>query len=740
MILGENKPGCGPGKWLGFSCVVLAAFALGRGVTARAEGIGGYLDLNYSNLDTETRDAVGSRTKTKSGVFNQRYRLSLNKKVFPTVTWNAGGTFERTNSTSETDSVKTDSLATRLQPFIDLSLNTPLVTAGAGYLRTESKSKSNDVSSPTLVREQPSGRFGYKPDGFPTLDLQFTRTQNYDSKRTAQDTVADLLNVNSRYNPIRDLQIVYQGSFDDFTDRLKNNESRNVTNSGTVTYSGRYWKNRMTFTGSYNISQKNTEVITGGKGELSFLLSPFFGLSTVSDTPLQVILPQNPALVDGATVAGSGVDIGLPPPLGDTRPRNLGLDFVLDTEVNTLFVWVDKRLPPSVANSYSWGIYSSDNNQDWTLRQTVSPALFAPFDNRFEINFQNVTARYIKVVTRPLTQLPLPTADDPNPALFRAIQVTELQAFHRKSAATVGGKSSQTSQILNLDARVRLLDVPSLYYEITYFRAEASLSPARSTVTNALSTNQQFNRVFSGSGRVSREDSDEQLGRRVAYTYAASLTAVPLPTLTHNLTFSGRREDLEGKKSDSNSVFVNNSAEIYKGIHATLSGGFNIATFETGVKNQGTTLVGSLDLVPHRALSINMAYNGNKSTSTGGGKPDITNTTSTGEIGVTFKPIPTLYLFGDWVFVRQPGQPWNTTQNYALNWSPFPEGTVHFNFGYNEVLQSSDQSKNRTIIPSIRWNINPRTTFDAAYQWARTETPSQDSRSNVFSTNLRVNF
>jgi hypothetical protein len=535
--------------------------------------------------------------------------------------------------------------------------------------------------------------------------------------------------------------LTYAGTFDDFKDKLVNNEIQTRTNIGTVQYSRSWWRNRLTAYGNYSLSQVETEVTTSGKGEISFLRSPFAGLAGLSDTPALVVLPPNPALIDGNTSSPAGIDIGLVPPGSDAaRPRNIGLDFVVDTEVNTLYVWVDKKLPLNVSTTYTWDVYTSQNNQDWTLRQAVTPAPFGPFDNRFEINFTNVTARYIKVVTKPLAQLPPPTVDDPDPTIFRNIQVTELQAYLRVAAKSVSGKTSITTQFLNLDGRVLLLDVPSVYYEVTYFRNEASPNPPTSILTNALSANHQFNRVFSGAARVSREDNEGTRGLLVTYTYSASMMAVPLPTLTHNLVLSGRTAEFEGKKAESKTAFLNNSAELYKGVNVNLSGGITRASSETGEENRGTQWSFGASLIPHRTLNVNMSYNGTQGKLSGGIQPDKENRTSAEDISVSFTPFPTLFLFGDWAVFRQTGQTTDVTQNYTLAWSPFPGGTLHFNFPYTETRRSSNDQKDRTFSPNILWNITPRTSFSVAYAWLRSETPLQEFQQNGVTTNLRANF
>jgi len=719
--------------------LVLAAFALWPAVAARADGISGLIEYNYSKGNTKSQDGSGT-TESRSTLFFQRYRLNLEKQFFPTVTLTAGGYFERTDGTSETDGVEYDQMTTKSAPYVDIVLNTPLLTLGGGYRKDASWAKSGDFSTSKLLREQSYGRFAYRPDGFPTLDLQVGRNEYYDSERTFRDYVEDYLNVTSRYRPVPDLYMSYSGAFSDATDRLRNNETRSAQNSGTANYSHSFWQKRAGFSGAYNILNTQTEFTTGGQGEVAFSLFPFSGLAALSDTPAQVILLPNPALINGNTTAGSGIDIGVPPPLGDARPRNMGLDFVVKTESNTLYVWVDKPLPSYVANTYAWEIYTSDDNFSWVLRQIVSPAPFAPFDNRFEIRFQNVSSRYVKVVTRPLANLPPPTVEYPDPNVFRSIQVTELQAFLRKPAAEVSGNDSRTSQTLNLDTRVRILDVPSLYYQGSYFLSKTTDSPDRYTVSNALSANHQFSRVFSGSARVGTDYSDDGLGNTVTHRYDASLTAVPLPTLTHTLTYSGRTEDAKGSRSTANSIFLSNTAELYKGINANLNGGMTDSSREGGDKTRSYNLSAGLGLVPHRTLNVNMSYSGETSERTGGGKPDISTINRSGTVNVSYTPVPTVYLQGDWSINNQARQPQFTTTSFTAGWTPFPDGTLHFSFPYTETRRSSDHSTDQGFSPTVRWNATRRVSLDAGYAWFHSRSDFQESRSNIYSTNFRVTF
>jgi hypothetical protein len=472
---------------------------------------------------------------------------------------------------------------------------------------------------------------------------------------------------------------------------------------------------------------------------VSFQLFPFAGLSGITDTPETIALDANLLLIDGNFASGAGINLGLPPLGGDARPRNMGLDFGAVTEVNTLLVTVDRDVT-QVADSFSWRIYTSSDNLNWTLRQTVSPAVFSSLFPRFEIRFTNVTARYVKLVVAPLSP------GTPFASGFPTILVTELQAELRKAATDVEGKVTRTTHRYNLNIRTKILETPFLAYEFSYFlrKTDPSPLPTEYTVSNGLAFQHQFSKVFSGRARVAREDGQERAGSRLAYVYTASVTAVPLDTLNHTLIYSGVDETIAGNTSVTNSVFLYNNAKLYEGIDLSIGGGASSTEIGTGQKTEQVQFNGNAAVVPHSAVTINLLYTGSTSTVKGGdipGERETTNRSWEGNVALT--PIPSVYLFGSHrVDRRFAGDVLrkNTTRNYVLNFSPFPHGTLHLNFSYNETLRSEDDSRQRIITPSVRWNITPRSYLDLTYLKVATDSPvlSDDTRSTTGT--FRLNF
>jgi hypothetical protein len=698
---------------------------------SRAEGLSGYLEFEYSRADTELRNSGGQSVDTSSDSIAQLYSLSFDKKLYPNMGVLASGLFQKRDIASDVDGMKSDTTTTTLRPYVQLNLRNPLYFAEAAYSRNEEKRENTGISPVTTVRESYISTLYWRPDRLPDLRLQYSRDRLYDKERSGLDTVTDLFQATSNYRPTGALSLYYHGTLQNTDLRLSGTTTKELNNNGRVSYSNNWWRRRITFGLDYNISNQVLETETTGSGEVGLRVFPFAGLSATSGTPENVTpLVPNPALIDGDLAAGTGINLG---PAGDTLSRNMGLDFILATEINTLYVWVNLNVE-QIADAFSWRIYTSDDNQNWVLRQTVSPAIYSPTFNRFEIRFSNVNARFVKVATSPLSPaVPFATG-------FPTILVTELQAEIRRPASEVAGKLTTTSQNGTMDFRAVLLEPVNLTYEFTYIVTKRDPGDLRYTVSNGLSFYRQLNKVFSGRGRVAFEIGEEQAGYREAVLYTASVTAVPFQTLFHSLTLSGREETAAGGKDSSMSILLYNIAKLYEGIDANLGGGISFQEDPTGRKNRNTQVSGGATFVPNRKVNLTLLYNGTTTVTSGGGLAgETTDSTRAGEADLTFTPVQTVYLFGSYRIEASTSAPRRNILNYSLNWSPFPDGALHLTFYYNETIRSDD-SKERSIVPNLRWYFTRRSYLNLSYQNLKSETPALTTTSNVYSGTVRIPF
>jgi len=626
--------------------LLLAGMANAQGIF---QGFSGLLEFDYSFLSSKTTDAFGATTKFNTNTFNPRLTLSVNTDIFPKLNLNAGSVFEKNISIFNTEEERTRTTLTKIRPYIYLTLRDPLYEASIGYNRKQDSTETTGSPKLTLINDDYLATLKWRPEGFPSIETQFERTNTYDENHRVQNTTKDYISVLSRYS-YKGLDIRYQGTYTDTDDKVGNIETRDMLHSAWLSYSNSFFDRRVSVSTTYNVNyeQIKTSISTGGTpgipgtpgggGTISLQLFPLAGLSINDNSITPLTLNPNPALIDGNLTAGAGINIGLPPLGGDTRARNMGLDFFLPTEVNKVLVWIDRDLSsaPDITNFFSWDIYISSDNLIWThWAGPINRAPFGPFQNSFEIDFPNIPTRYLRVVTRPLD------ATVPGASSFPDIFITELQAFLRQTIAgtPIGGapgvapvkKSFTTTRLTNnyyFDAKTRILDIPTLFYELDYFYTR--IDPGgqfRYTVSNGLSANQRFNQVFSGRARVAREDGEEEKERRSAWVYDAALEATPLRTLTDRLVFSGRNETIGGKHDNNNSIILYNIAQLYSGLDVNLNIGQNFSKDQSGLRTSETDFQILATIIPHPTLNLTLDYKYSIINQSGG-----TNSTSSGNM------------------------------------------------------------------------------------------------------------
>ena len=712
-----------------------------RPAVAGADLFSGYCELDYNRLSAKTSDVTGNDTMTKSDGFTQKYSLMLNKNIFPLLTLRAGYLFESDQSWLTTNDRDSRSRITTSLPSVDLTLGTPLLNGGIGYFRREESISGAGVPASSLFSEDYHGTFSWRPEGLPALSLNVERSNIFDDRRVSQDSTNDRATIGVTYQ-LKGVDLKYTGSYNDHSDRLQDLEVVQTTHAARATYGGQFLDERVSLYSSYNVSDQTTITTGKGAGFVDFQLTPFAGLFALNATPDLGGLDPLPALIDNDVRTGSGVNLGT-----TTQPvpllRNLGIDLLSPTRVNRLLVWLDRRPDPKIVPLLSWDVYTSADNLLWT-RATAVPLTglgLDPVENRVELKFAPVTARYIKVVVAPLKQEDVQLLNIPGLTFPLDMFVTEVQAFEEKPAAEVQGKTGVIANILNLDLKVRLLDTPSLYYDSSFYLA--SVAPhgfLKWTLANALLADQRFSDLVSASARVAREDSEEPQGHRSAYVYSATLRVTPLQTLSHTLAYSGRIDSFQGKTSDTNALYLNNTAELYRGVNVSLNGGASAATNQTGEQIRTYSLIGSLNLAPRSNLSLNLNYNLSQTDLSGGDAGRSSATTRRGDMGVAYRPFPTLYLVASLGMLEQTLRKNDLVQNYGVNWSPFPDGTLQFNVGYQENIRTIGAERSRLFSPSLTWKVTNRATLDLAFPLLRTSSTFGRSSSETFSAMLRMSF
>lgn len=733
----------------GFPALFCVAAAL-LPVTAAADSIKGFMEFDFGSSQAKSTNPSGATASSSSNLFLQRYNIGFTKNLFPLISLEAGGIFENILASGRSAGVSSSGSDTQISPFVNLSWQEHTFPVNLGYQRREQRSESNGVVSPTQIMESYSASLGWKPLELPPWGLQYLKTNLYDKERTLTDTSADSFQWGTNYTPVAGFDFSYQGSYLRNEDHLVLSESDFLSHSGRVSYAGQFFKNRVSLASSYNVAVSTNSFSNAGQG---VNLAPVLALNGAL---FGVTSPTSPVRVDSGSLAPStntfNVNIiSAVPPLPGTQD-NFGLDFARPVSVSTLYLPVVSGAfsRPSnlsrVAGLFPWSIYTSDDNLTWTLSQAITTPSFGPDPIGasdtvgFILNLTPVTKRYVKVVVTPVQRsdlapfLPIPDID-PSSVTVAGLQAFSVQSQGARTSSSLGGSYA-------LSASARILDNPNLNYEMNFSLNHGSSEGTSSmsyNLSNGLSASHRFNEVFSGMARLSYNTSSTQ-GSPATNTFNASaaLTAAPLPTLSHSLVYSSQIGYTGSQIISSNSLFINNTMQLYRGAALLVSAGFSESTDPAGRTSDSTILNAGLSLSPHRTVNLNINYGQTASKATGGGLPDVSGDARFVASSATYNPFESVYFSGRWALSQQQNQPTSTSQNYVAAWSPFAGGALQLSFSYNDSVSLPQDSRERGVSSSVQWAIRPGMTLDTSYVISRSTAPTGNSDLNSLSMTLRI--
>ncbi|MCG6916046.1 MAG: hypothetical protein LJE89_00735 [Deltaproteobacteria bacterium] len=715
-------------RWL-VALILSFLILLPRNVGAQGISLNG--EITYQDIDTKTTNkTTGESIKTDSYITQQRYNLDLSKNIYPYLRFDAATLFELNETTSKSEGTKTVFDQRLLQPLLQLSLINPIYQASLEYRRTELFSHTTNSPNTEDIRDEYDAIWGWKPVDLPEVTFRYSYDHIYDNLDTV-DRIEKLFTVQSNYTAWRELNLRYFYSRTDTENRLTNFDTLEQSHSGRADYSHSFWDGRFFLNTNYRITYSTTD-FSGDSSSAQIPLFRSLGLFSLDNTPQDgPALSVNNALIDGNLVASTGIDIGL---AGDELTlTNIGLDLGSTTQVDEIFLWVDRRLTGSVANSFSWSIYTSPDNTDsstWTLVATISPAPFGTFENRFQISFPSVNTRFIKVVTRPLD----PAV--PDAASFPNIFVTEMEAFGTVSEQALQETQENIDSTYDLNLTARVTDKTTLGYSFYYnYRNQDPVSNKRTELSNTISFNHIFDEMFSTNARLNRTDETDEDVDTVIYNYNLSLRSVYLPTFNQSLTFSGRSEKSDVDSSDTVTVLLRSNAILYSGWSAFVDAGFNWDRPQASdVTEKSILFRASTNFTPNQMLTINLEYL----------QREIIDPERDSRYDFTaeafFVPFRALSLNARYNIVDRTGFDTRTTQNYALNFSPFPDGSLQFFFNYNETLESIEDTRQTTVGPGFNWTISNHFFFEMSYNYQKNDSNTQKIESQNLYAKLRFIF
>jgi hypothetical protein len=703
---------------------------------AESINIGTELQYVHSEIETTNND-TGNVTAGDFNSFDQNYIINVSRELYPFLTLSGGSSFELNKSRSASDELITKRKEKSIRPYIDLDFRNPLYTASVSYGKDQRRNEIEDLFVRKDFQESRDLSFIYRPAGLPLIRIFYNEAHAYDEPLTS-DTVTKQTTVKTTYS-LKTHPLSYTYVRGELEDKLTDLKSVNESHEGTAGYSRDFLNDRLTMGTHYRVRYNITKAPETGRGTESSI-SPVEGLFSEDNTPQDgPALTALTTLIDGDLTASSGINIGWTD--SGNADRNIGLDFGLPVSVDRIRVFVDRNVPATASSTFSWDIYTSDDNTNssvWTLHATVFPAPFTVFRNRFEISFPEVTARFIKVVVTPLSSTFIGTNPD-----LENIFVTEIDAAVTVTA-TRDRKITESSHNISFSLAGRLSDKTRVGYDFLYHVRETDTKPSAglSSWTNSIYVSHIFSRVFTSSARISRDEhkttSDKKTtSKRVSYDYSANLKAAYLETLSQTLTVGHSRNKDNDETEYNSSIFLRTNAALYKGWDAFVDIGYSWEEPPNAGRTNTTLVTAQTSVVPNRKLSFDATYSKVISEIK---EEETKNIRQSYDVRASYFPYNNLSFSFQISVEEQSQRERQVLQRYTAGWSPFRGGALQIFLSYSETQRPTDNQQERSMGPLVKWDISRYASLDINYVYSTVETVLETTDLSTTTTKLTMTF
>jgi hypothetical protein len=688
--------------------VALAALLAGLPAGAAAQELNGRVRETYQSVS-------GGGSEDESVLHN--YEIHFKNRVTSEVLWQARlraliSDFDRPETAVAADDT------VLLEPFAQVVYEGPSWQLSGGGRVTRLSAWHEAPEFETRRRRDLFGRLGWGGERRPRVDWLL---QRIDLQENRLDTITDgrsLLTV-TYGDGVGTTSFGLENRFfedhrTDFTrDSIQatwNTDLRRTLAGGRVTVDGQ----ALLVEG--RIDEKAPQAIL-----VDVVIPARAGLAAVDTTPLSGALASVPALIDG----------NLESPAFDLSGEfvNLGVDFGFPKTVDTLFVYLERRLLPGNDADYFWDVYRSDDGDFWTLATVSASTRFDDLTNRFEIRFAPLETRYVKAVNTRFSR------DEP------PIAVTEIEAVARENRI---GRTERDQSRRSGNALVSWQVRPDLDVALSTFasrRADrgAGAAAAEEDVNTTLAATLRHDALTSAL-RLQAINRATTLGRPerdriVTLSFAAS----PLPTLDLSLVGSHRANSSFGDLLvQADTVNLRVAARFLSATEAVLDLGYlrqEDGAIDRLLTRRGAQLAWVTTLRPGLVLTNTWiaeryAFGGAASF------PDRTDLDLRSRIA--YRPTRVLGAAFEYFYQDVAGLSGGSTL-YDLDWLPFPGGALQLQFTVIRDRRSLTGSLRDETRLGARWTLNPRTRLDLAHARIRSGGPPAETQ-DQFTAFLEYRF
>ena len=609
-------------------------------------------------------------SKTESDEISENYAVNLNRNIEFTEAMSLNTTLRVTKNRTET------AVTDNYSPTVSYLLNNDIFNLNLSGSTTEQK---NSISTDTSSRSISAylGSSWKKERWKPSLNVNFSKNWQDDD---LEPSLSDIDSSSSGFKAawkFAPVELDYTFNQNESNDNISGSQALTDNHNAKLKASASFWRNkgRISFTQKYshtaNTNIARVDTITG-VGLIEETISAYYA---EVDPSIDATLNLTGGLTNDDKT-DSAVTVNNP-----ANPLNFTLAVKTDSStVNKLYLYIDSDTSITVAEAaeFTWDLYSSNNNFNWTLVRTGITATYSTTSKRFEIDISGVAKDYLRVVA----------STDP---AATSVAFSEVEVFQEISSnsPTVTVKTNQTNYTSGANVSFQIAQNLSLSSNMEYqkndYSSQDDLTSTKASGGISWLPSENLTVNINGSRSTSkRVNSLEDQSR----SYGLSVSTPIIPTI--DTTFAASlSETYEGREklTTATSYSLIAAATVYQDLDARI--GFSRAEnnnerVDSSSTSDGSTLDLTARLTPSLVANLSGSY-----------------MKSTGESAVTTTNLTMNWRLSEMLGINSGlNQTWDKTDSTALN--------IGFDLGL---------TKNMQFALAYLYKIKPDTTHTTSLSW-----------------------
>jgi hypothetical protein len=643
-----------------------------------------------------------------------------------------GDRITRTDQTLEGGGTKAEETRSLHQPSVETVLTSGPITWTQTFEVQDTRTSSNVSPDVDRLRTWILEQVEWAPQAWPRLTARLDRRTDEDDLFTDREEIYTLLQLDDARGPFDWLY-----AFETQTLRDNNVDGERF---GAENRLRAGWRDELVDGALYSsvilnsrVRQDTNEFDQPGTGVPPGEVFPTQGLALVDTTPNFAVLASNPALIDGDELTPVGINIGGFVSGGQTY-WNIGVGIGLNATIDKILLTTEEEVDPFLVEQFSFSVWTSNDNDSWTLVQGTVPYVYDDVNRRFRLSFTPVTGLYLKVV------------NEVSPPGAPAVQVTEMRIFGPDGAG--GGGSTTESNLYEHNVRAnfnyRGVDNVSLTWDI--FGQLAGNEYNGDTTRDEHRLDNSLNALWAPADRVdvslraeNRNIQDKIRPDELVTVLGGTVEYRPLDTLDvgASYTWSDREFALTGDYT-SEAAQLRSTARLLDDLEAEISLE-HIVQDDQGLQIETTRDILTLGLVARVTprFDLTLRWSDTDAALAGPGADESLDPSSqtwellglwrmtdllTGEVRLLYRDAQ----FGE-----------GLDENYRLSWLPLPDGSVDIQLDVLRRVDGLQELSTDTYSVLVQWLINKRTWLNFTYG---AQIPEEADRTDLFTVVLNVRF